>query len=122
MEMDDAKFRAIVADAIDQIPPQFAKLLENVVFLVVDEPSAEQLADADGEDLLGVYEGLAINDGDFFRVGVGEPNRIFIFKEPTLRMCNTEAEVAEEVLVTVFHEVAHHIGVSEDTLFELGWA
>ncbi|AJC69015.1 metallopeptidase family protein [Trueperella pyogenes] len=120
VEMTDERFEELVGEALDELPEQFASQLENLVFLVADEPSEEQLKESHGEDLLGLYEGIALTDNDFF--GIAEPNRIWIFRGPTLRMCETEEEVAEEVMVTVFHEVAHHFGIEEDLLWETGWA
>lgn len=118
--MSPERFEEIVGEALDEIPQHFAEQLQNLVFLIEDEPSAEQRAEADGEDLLGLYEGIALTDGDFF--GYAEPNRIWIFRGPTLRMCESEEEVADEVLITVFHEVAHHFGIDEELLWETGWA
>ncbi|MDP9801201.1 putative Zn-dependent protease with MMP-like domain [Arcanobacterium wilhelmae] len=113
VEMSEEEFEELVADALDEIPEAFLERLYNVVFLVEDEP------DGDEEDLLGVYDGFAQTDGDF---EFAEPNRIIIFRGPTLRMCDSPQEVAEEVRVTVFHEVAHHFGIEDDELHELGWA
>ncbi len=118
--MSPERFEELVADALDQIPEEFASQLLNLVFLVEDEPSVDQLKESEGEDLLGLYEGVALTDGDFF--DYAEPNRIWIFRGPTLRMCENEDEVAEEVMITVFHEVAHHFGIEEDLLWETGWA
>ncbi len=120
VEMSPERFEELVADALDEIPEQFASQLHNLVFLIEDEPSTEQLKESEGEDLLGLYEGIALTDGDFF--GYAEPNRIWIFRGTTLRMCNSEEEVAEEVIITVFHEVAHHFGIEEELLWETGWA
>ncbi|WP_394262334.1 metallopeptidase family protein [Trueperella sp.] len=120
VEMSPERFEELVADALDEIPEEFASQLLNLVFLVEDEPSVDQLKESEGEDLLGLYEGVALTDGDFF--GYAEPNRIWIFRGPTLRMCENEDEVAEEVMITVFHEVAHHFGIEEDLLWETGWA
>jgi len=120
VEMSPERFEELVADALDDIPDEFASQLQNLVFLIEDEPSEDHLKESQGEELLGLYEGIALTDGDFF--GYAEPNRIWIFRGPTLRMCSTEAEVAEEVVITVFHEVAHHFGIDEDLLWETGWA
>lgn len=137
-EMSDEEFEGLVADALDALPPEIQDNLHNLVFLIEDEPSAEQLRDADlhehlhpvrgvppesagdaHSELLGLYDGMAQTDGDFF--GFAEPNRIFIFRGPTLRMCETREDVAAEVMITVFHEVAHHFGIEEDELWDLGW-
>ncbi|MGV9195748.1 metallopeptidase family protein [Arcanobacterium canis] len=113
VEMSEEEFEELVADALDEIPQAFIERLTNLVFLIEDEP------DDNDPDLLGVYDGFAQTDGgdDF-----AEPNRIIIFRGPTLRMCASEEEVAAEVRVTVFHEVAHYFGIEDDELGELGWA
>ena len=120
VEMSADEFEELVKDAIDELPEHFARQLTNLVFLVEDEPSEDMLRENGGEDLLGLYDGMALTDGDFF--GYAEPNRIFVFRGPTLRMCESAEEVAEEVGVTVFHEVAHHFGIDDDALWEYGWA
>ena len=119
VEMSPERFEELVADALDEIPEEFASQLLNLVFLVEDEPSVDQLKESEGEDLLGLYEGVALTDGDFF--GYAEPNRIWIFRGPTLRMCASVPEVIEEVGVTVIHEIAHHFGIDDERLAELGW-
>lgn len=120
IDMSEERFEELVGEALDELPEEFSSQLENLVFLVADEPTDDQLKEAQGDDLLGLYEGIALTDGDFF--GYAEPNRIWIFRGPTLRMCESEDEVAEEVIVTVFHEVAHHFGIDEELLWETGWA
>ncbi len=115
VQMTREAFEEAVVDAIDTIPDDLAALMDNVVILVEDDPP-------DGErDLLGLYEGVALTErGDSW--GMGElPDRIFIFRNPTLRMCRTADEVREEVAVTVVHEIAHHFGIDDDKLHELGW-
>jgi predicted Zn-dependent protease with MMP-like domain len=113
--MTRAEFEAAVEDALDLIPDELAQLVDNVVVLVEDEPP-------EGEpDLLGLYDGVALTDrgGDW---GLGElPDRIFVFMNPTLRACEDADHVREEVAVTVVHEIAHHFGIDDDRLHELGW-
>ena len=60
--------------------------------------------------------------GNHYGVGGGTPDRITIFREPILRRCRTEDEVVEQVRITVVHEVAHHFGIDDARLHELGWA
>src|SRR5574342_458445 len=89
-------------------------LMDNVVVLVEDDPE-------DGEDLLGLYEGHALTARGWDYAGV-LPDRIIIYRNPTLRACNTEDDVIEEVATTVVHEIAHHFGIDDDRLHDLGWA
>jgi predicted Zn-dependent protease with MMP-like domain len=118
MSRDD--FEEAVSEALDLIPPELAEKMDNVVVLVEDEPTVEQLGGE--EDLLGIYEGTPLTERDSWWAAGSLPDRITIFRGPTLRMCETEEEVVEEVAVTVVHEVAHHFGIDDARLHELGWA
>jgi predicted Zn-dependent protease with MMP-like domain len=135
LEMSDEDFEGAVADGLDTIPPELAAAMRNVVVLVADEPSEEQLAsvrepgapadaaddDRAGETLLGLYEGTPLTERDGWWDAGSLPDRITLFKGPLLRMCEDADELAEEVAVTVVHEVAHHFGIDDDRLHELGW-
>ncbi|PFG40239.1 putative Zn-dependent protease with MMP-like domain [Georgenia soli] len=120
MDMSRDDFEEAVSEALDLIPPELAEKMDNVVVLVEDEPTAEQLAGE--EDLLGIYEGTPLTERDSWWAAGSLPDRITIFRGPTLRMCETEEEVVEEVAVTVVHEIAHHFGIDDARLHELGWA
>lgn len=112
--MSREEFEDAVADALDGIPPELARLMDNVVILVEDD------APADDPDLLGLYEGTPLTErGDGWAGAL--PDRITVFRNPTLDMCDTREEVVEEVRVTVVHEIAHHFGIDDDRLHELGW-
>ena len=90
-------------------------MLDNVVFLVEDEPPA------DDPDLLGVYEGVPLTErGDGWAAGA-LPDRILLFRGPLTRMCADDEELTEEIAVTVVHEIAHHFGIDDATLHDLGW-
>ena len=115
VEMTDEEFEAAVADALDSLPPELARLIDNVVVLVEAE------APEDDPDLLGLYEGTPLTERDGWWAAGSLPDRITIFRNPTLRMCEDVDEVAEEVAVTVVHEVAHYFGIDDDRLHELGW-
>jgi predicted Zn-dependent protease with MMP-like domain len=109
-EFDDA-----VSDALDKVPAELLDLMNNVVFLVEDEPPP-------GEgDLLGVYDGTPLTQRDGSWAGGALPDRITVFRGPTLRMCSSRQEVLDEVAVTVVHEIAHHFGIGDARLQELGW-
>jgi predicted Zn-dependent protease with MMP-like domain len=86
-----------------------------VVVLVEDEPPA------DDPDLLGFYDGTPLTQRDSAYAGV-LPDRITIYRNPTLDMCTSEDEVVDEVNITVVHEIAHHFGIDDDRLHELGYA
>ena len=113
--MDAADFDALVDRALDEIPGEIAGLVENLVVLVEDEPP-------EGEpDLLGLYDGVALTE----RWGTAPmelPDRIFIFRGPLLDMCDTQEQLVSEVRITVVHEIAHHFGIDDARLHDLGYA
>ena len=113
--MDPATFEALVNQALDDIPDELASFIENVVVLVEDDPPA------DDPDLLGLYDGVALTEryGDY---GMVLPDRIFIYRRPLLELCETEEQLEEEVRITVVHEIAHHFGIDDERLHELGYA
>jgi len=113
--MSREEFEDAVRDALDEIPEELAAQMDNVVVLVEDEPP-------EGEpELLGVYDGVPLTErGEFWAAGA-LPDRITIFRLPTLQICDSRQEVVDEVAVTVVHEIAHHFGIDDDRLHELGW-
>ncbi|PYF98428.1 Predicted Zn-dependent protease, minimal metalloprotease (MMP)-like domain [Georgenia satyanarayanai] len=117
VEMSRAEFEEAVSDGLDLVPPELAAQMDNVVVLVEDEPPA----DAEDPDLLGLYEGTPLTERDSWWAAGSLPDRITIFRGPTLRFCESREEVIEEVAVTVVHEIAHHFGIDDERLHELGW-
>ena len=115
IEMTAEDFDALVDRALDDIPDEIASLVRNVVVLVEAEPP-------EGEpDLLGLYDGIALTE----RWGspmMELPDRIFVFRGPLLDMCDSEEQLVEEVRITVVHEIAHHFGIDDDRLHDLGYA
>lgn len=111
--MSPERFEELVGDALDLIPPGLAQAIDNVVILVADR-------DPEDPELLGIYEGIALTDRDTTYAGA-LPDTITIFRESLLEMCDTEDEVVEEVAITVVHEIAHHFGIDDERLHELGW-
>jgi predicted Zn-dependent protease with MMP-like domain len=112
--MGRQRFDELVSDALDEIPAALAKAIDNVVVLVEgrhpDEP-----------DLLGLYEGIALTERDSTYFG-SLPDTITIYRDALLDICDSEAQVVDEVTVTVIHEIAHHFGIDDERLHELGWA
>ena len=106
-------FEALVADALDEVPAELLDLLDNVVVLVEDR-------NPDEPELLGLYEGYALTERGW-DYGGSLPDRIMIYREAICDICETEDDVVEEVTITVVHEIAHHFGIEEDRLHELGW-
>ena len=115
MEIDEAGFEELVGEALDGVPPELADLMDNVVVLIEPEPPA------DDPTLLGLYDGIPLTERDSsytFR----EPDRIFVYRGPLTRMCESPAELVEEVRITVVHEIAHHFGIDDEQLHDLGYA
>lgn len=113
VEMPPERFEELVAEALDEIPPEFTAAMDNVVVLV--EPH-----NAEEPDILGLYHGVALTERTT-SYGGELPDRISIYREPILSICDTEEEVVEEVVITVMHEVGHHFGIDDARLHDLGW-
>ena len=115
IEVPADRFEELVGDALDGIPDELARLIDNVVVVVEDGWP--------GGGLLGRYQGvpLTARGAWYGAVGVTMPDRITIFRLPICGLCSTEDEVVEQVKVTVVHEVAHHFGIDDRRLSQLGW-
>ncbi|MDR1833854.1 MAG: metallopeptidase family protein [Propionibacteriaceae bacterium] len=114
-QMSRAEFERAVDDALADVPDDFAQLLVNTVIIVEDD------APEDDPDLLGLYDGIALTE-QYGGMEFGQlPNVIYIFRNPTLRICDTRDDVLDEVYITVMHEIAHHFGIDDERLHELGW-
>jgi predicted Zn-dependent protease with MMP-like domain len=114
VEMSRERFEELVGEALDEVPAELLKVMSNVVILVEDLPPDGSL------NLLGLYEGHALTNRGWDYAGV-LPDRITIFRLPTLNVCATETDVLDEVAITVVHEIAHHFGIDDRRLHELGW-
>lgn len=112
--MSRADFEDAVADALDSVPPELTRQMRNVVVLVEEDVEPGE------EPLLGRYEGIPLTERGDGWAGV-LPDRILVFRNPILAICRTRDEVIHEVRVTVVHEIAHHFGISDGRLHELGW-
>ena len=119
------RFEALVVEAIDELPDEILGMLDNVEIVVADAPTADQLDEAGnldvGEMLLGLYEGIPLTDrtGNY---GMVLPDKITLFQGALESVCPDEETLRNEVRVTVIHELAHHFGISDRRLQELGWA
>jgi predicted Zn-dependent protease with MMP-like domain len=112
MSQDD--FELLVSDALDDVPPELAALIDNCVILVEDSPPSNE------PNILGLYDGIPLTErGTAY--GGELPDRIFIYRLPTLAICETAEDVREEVHITVVHEIAHHFGIDDARLHELGY-
>jgi len=116
--MDRRTFDRIVDDTLDELPEWVVERVDNLIVVVEERPTREQ--DPDGDGLLGLYEGVSLAERGVDYYGVA-PDRIVIFREPHLAMSLSVAEMRAEVRKTVLHEVAHHLGIDDERLHELGW-
>jgi predicted Zn-dependent protease with MMP-like domain len=107
------RFEELVSDALDAVPGELMRLLDNVVVLVEDR-------NPDEPDVLGLYEGYALTERGW-DYGGALPDRIMIYRAAICDICETEDDVVEEVTITVVHEIAHHFGIDDDRLHALGW-
>jgi predicted Zn-dependent protease with MMP-like domain len=121
VELSRERFEAMVADALDSIPPALGEHMDNVAVVVEDWPSAAQL-DGRGGTLLGLYEGVPLTArGPMSYAGVA-PDRITVFRGPLCALARDEDDLARSVRTTVLHEVGHYFGMTDARLRELGWA
>jgi predicted Zn-dependent protease with MMP-like domain len=113
-------FEWLVEEALDAIPPPFSEALNEVAILIADEPTEEQLGEwaEPGSSLYGIYEGVARSEwgADWAPVA----NRITLFRLPLEADFPDPDDLAEEVRITVIHELAHHLGIDDARLTELG--
>jgi len=120
-EMSDAEFEQAVGAALDLIPDELARLMRNVAVLVADEPDEPDEPVEGSPELLGLYEGVPLTERDGWWDAGSLPDRITIFKGPLTRLCEEREDLLDEIAVTVVHEVAHHFGIDDARLHELGW-
>jgi predicted Zn-dependent protease with MMP-like domain len=113
--MDADKFDELVTEALDGVPEELMSLTRNVVVLTADEPPPHE-----PHTLLGLYEGVPLTERTTSYSGV-LPDHITIFRGPTLRFARDWDDAVREIRVTVVHEIAHHFGIDDDRLHELGY-
>lgn len=116
---DDA-FERLVAEALDSLPEDISRHMDNVEVVIEDRPDAET-APEDRGSLLGLYYGIPLTERGNNYFGV-LPDRITLYKNNIEHRCRNESEVRDAVRMTVIHEIAHHFGIDDDRLEELGWA
>ena len=112
IDIEPGRFDEMVATALDSLPAELGRLISNVAVTVEHDPGPP--------GLLGLYEGIPLTSRTTQYAGV-LPDRITIYRQAICAICRTEDEVAGEVRRTVIHEVAHHFGIDDDRLDELGW-
>lgn len=113
--LDEQQFEALVVEGLDALSDDIVEGLDNVVFVTEDRPEDGSLS------VLGLYDGVALTERGQY--GFGElPDRITLFREPLLAICESIDELREQIHITLVHEIAHYYGIDDDQLHELGWA
>ena len=123
MKLSTEEFDGIVKRAIDRIPEEIREHLANIIITVRKRPSRQMLKEMGvppGETLLGLFEGVPLIERSVVEPPL-YPDTILLFQEPLEEMCETAEELEEEIEITVVHEVAHFVGMSEERLAELGY-
>ena len=123
MKLSNKEFDRIVQQAIGRIPEEIRRHLDNILITVQKRPDPtmlEEMGYPPDEPLLGLYWGVPLNERSVADPPL-YPDTIYIFKEPLEEMCETQEELEEEIEITVVHEVAHFLGMSEERLAELGY-
>jgi predicted Zn-dependent protease with MMP-like domain len=121
--MDSEKFERLVARAVESLPEEFRERLENIDVVVADVPTRAQLrylGGRRGETLLGLYEGVPLTRRSH-GYGFVAPDKVTIFQRPIEAICQNDAQIIDEVRRVVLHEIAHHFGISDERLEQLGW-
>ena len=117
--LEPEQFESLVRQAIDGLPIEYRRLLENVAIVVEDEPPQAVLDDfglESPDDLLGLYSGVSRDNDSFFNAGGQLPARVSIYRGPIMRLCRSAEEVVQEVRDTVVHEIGHHFGLGDDEM------
>lgn len=118
---NEIDFDELVAEALDSLPPEIARRIENVEVVVEDEPPAEFLAPLPhGSSLFGLYHGIPLTKrGPSY--GNVLPDKISIYRGPITRYWRRPEAIRDQIRRTVIHEIGHYFGIPEDRLHELGW-
>ena len=112
LDLDRLEFEDLVSEALDMIPEQFTRAMDNVVVLVEERHPTQ--------NLYGLYHGVALTERTYQYSGA-LPDTITIYRQPILAHARDVDSAREQVATTVIHEVAHHFGIDDDRLDELGW-
>jgi len=113
-EISDERFEELATGALATLPEELSSQIENLAIVVEDQ--------APGGNLFGLYEGVPLTKRGPISYSAVMPDRITLYQTTICRQCNSEDEVKAQIRKTVIHEVAHHFGISDPRLEELGWA
>jgi predicted Zn-dependent protease with MMP-like domain len=120
--MELERFEELVARAVEELPEEIREYLDNVDIVVEDEPSQDQLRkgrSGRSYTLFGLYEGVPHTERGS-QYGMVVPDKITIFKKPIEAACRADDEIVHEIKRVVRHEIAHHFGISDERLEEMG--
>jgi predicted Zn-dependent protease with MMP-like domain len=112
--VSDERFEELASEALETLPDELSSHMDNVVILVEDESTSRSL--------FGLYEGIPLTNRGLRSYSGVMPDRITLFQTTICQFCETEDDVKIQVRKTVIHEVAHHFGIDDSRLDELGWA
>jgi predicted Zn-dependent protease with MMP-like domain len=113
--LDEEQFEALVVEGLDALADEIIEGLDNVVFVTEARPEDGSL------DILGLYDGIALTERGQY--GFGElPDRIILYREPLVAICESLDELKEQIHITLVHEIAHYYGIDDEQLHKLGWA
>jgi predicted Zn-dependent protease with MMP-like domain len=114
MTIAPSDFQRLVEEALDTLPPEFAEMLGNVVVVVEEEPSGEdlELVEESDDELLGIYRGVSLPERTFDMLPM-LPDQIAIFRGPILRVSRKRREAVHEIRETVIHELGHYFGLDD---------
>jgi predicted Zn-dependent protease with MMP-like domain len=123
MKLTESDFEQLVVDVLDSLPESLLNMIDNVDVVIEPRPTREQLDSVgiSSGSLFGLYEGIPLTMRDS-GYSIVAPDKITIFQRVIEQACSNEEEIADQVRTTVIHEVAHHFGIDEDKLDELGWS
>lgn len=122
MPVSEREFERLVAEGLAMVPSEFRGLLDNVAIVIEEEPDEAiraELGLAEDETLFGLYTGTPLTERSLDHTGL--PDKITIYRRPFLEEFDDAEEIRREVARTVIHEIAHHFGIDERRLTELGW-
>lgn len=120
--MDSQRFELLVAEAVNSLPDEISERLENVDIVIADRPTREQLRSIKGrkgDTLFGLYEGVPLTNRTH-GYGMVIPDKITIFQGPIESYCRNDAQIVKQVRRVVLHEIAHHFGISDRRLRDMG--
>jgi predicted Zn-dependent protease with MMP-like domain len=123
IKLKEEDFDRIVKKAIQRIPPEISEHLDNIVIAVRKRPSKKMMEEmrlGPDEPLLGLFEGVSLTERSLTSPPLF-PDMIYLFQEPLEAMCGTLEELEEEIEITLVHEIAHYVGMTEERLAELGY-